>query len=154
MTRQSVTRTLTVVVLVSVVLAGCSSTQQRSASPNPETTSSMQTATYTAVKTATASATATGASPGQLVVSEVSEVPENATVTNYTDPWVPSSDLLVSGFVEASEENTTWSTELTAEQRTRLLEGFSDVPRFEGDREGYYVRFDGTVYRVSILTYD
>jgi len=81
-------------------------------------------------------------------------VPENATVTDYSDTRVPSSDLLQSGFVEVSENNTSWSTELTGEQRTQLLDGFSDVPRYEGNKEGYYIQFDRTVYRVNILTYD
>jgi len=142
------TRTLVVVVLICVVLAGCSSIQSSSSSSKPDTTTNAQTAT------SVVAATTNGASPGQLIVSEPSIVPDNATVTNYTDPRVPSSDLLQSAFVEASERNTSWSIELTGEQRTKLLDGFSDVPRYAGNKEGYYIQFDKTVYRINILTYD
>jgi len=154
MTDTSPTRTLVVVVLVCVVLTGCSSIQSSSNSSKPNTTTNADTPTNGQTATPIVSTTTNGPSPGQLIVSEPSEVPENATVTNYTDPRVPSSDLLQSGFVEASEDDSSWSTELTGEQRNQLLDGFSDVPRYEGNKEGYYIQYDGTTYRINILTYD
>lgn len=149
--------------IVILLVTGCfgpsASNQQDSTKSQPGETTEVPTATQseattTGVPTATQpiAATTTSSSPGQLIVSEASTVPDNATVVNYSDSRVLDSDLLESGFAGASKDGDTWSAELTGEQRTQLQEGFADIPRYEGDKEGYYVRFEGTVFRVNILT--
>ncbi len=41
-------------------------------------------------------------------------------------------------------------TELTAAEVCRVETALADLPRYDGDRSGYYVRHDGTVVRLQL----
>jgi|GEM_PF-2450542 len=97
-----------------------------------------------------------------ITVDTVDDPPPNAPVTNSTQ----IQDVRVNGTsLRATQSGTTFGDILTRVAETderadfaldgravcRIGDAFTDVPRHDGDRFGYYFQHDGAVLRVTLL---
>lgn len=74
--------------------------------------------------------------------------PENATVVE--SDRIPEDATFVRETIEATVGSDGSRTELTASEVCRVQETLTDLPRYDGDRFGYYVRHDGAVVRLQL----
>lgn len=88
---------------------------------------------------------------GFLAASVVETPPENATVVSADR--LPEDATLVRETVDEAVGSDGTRTELTAAELCRVETALADLPRYDGDRFGYYVRHDGELVRLQ-LGYD
>lgn len=107
-----------------VLLAGCTAVTDTSGSPNP----------------------------GVLTVEQVDSAPSDATVTEYGSQPLGESAVLRSAMDDAAATNASVSVELDGTERQALDGELDHVPRHaEPGAAGYYVEYDSDVFRVQVL---
>jgi hypothetical protein len=112
------------------------------------------TSTETPDKTVVGTETETTVAGGKLFAYVVADPPENATVVAYSDPRVDNSTLLRTVLNRAVEdEDGTAVTNINAEERMALNEDLSDVPLYQGDESGYYIRYRNKTIQVIVATF-
>ena len=97
-----------------------------------------------------------GCSSRGLMISvyPVDDPPPNATVTDSTQVQNVNFNEttlreLLTRVVETGPQTY---IDVTGQEICRVKDTFADVPRYDGDQSGYYLRHDGAVVRVVLIS--
>lgn len=97
-----------------------------------------------------------GCSSRGLMISvyPVDDPPPNATVTNSTQVQnVNFNETTLREFLtRVVETGPQTYVDVTGQEICRVKDTFADVPRYDGDQSGYYLRHDGAVVRVVLIS--
>lgn len=152
-----------VIVVVVVMMAGCSSTGFDGAGPTttePEitttsmdTTTTNRTVTETETKSPVLTTSSGSAEGGQISVYPVENLPDNVTVVNATDYRIRNITIIQHLLREAAQNGDAFQ-DVNKTQIERLQDELRDVPDSHGRNSEYYIRYQGTVYRLLITVDD
>lgn len=155
--------TLVITMVVIVLVAGCSTTgfnganSDTTVSERATTTTDTTTTDQTSTDSDTESSVPTtsfGSSEGGLIsVYPAEQLPSNATVINGTDTQIQNITL-VQNLLRKTAENGDASRDVNKTQLERLQKELKNIPDSHGTNSEYYIRYQGTVYRLLIIVDD